>query len=1159
MKKINIGFDIGVASVGWSVIDENHNIIDMGVRLFDDVADGYGKLANEKRRAMRCSRRRLRRAKTRKQAYENLLVKYNWVESNEEARSLFNIDITKFGVSNPIELKCLALKQKISKEALIYILFHYLHHRGYFYVTEEDLDVKKDLNLKNEQEVCPSEEILKFYKENHYYKDSKIPDNFSARQYEAEIRKILQVQNVDQNFIDEYLGDKVFNAVRSFDIGPGSKKSPTPYGMWYINENNEVVKREGETLYDSLKGKCTYYPDETRGGKYSPIAEIFNLLNDINNIRLYTKSGQELDESTKKIIFEKYSEIFTKEKVKAFNLNEKELVKILSKNTQIVADQIFGYRVDKQNKKIITELKSYNQIVQWLVKNKLWNEPVNILNIDLLKKANEIFELLSSYVDVRKRLKVLNEKYPDSPEANDELVKKLKGLTQTHSLSYKAMLEFINYCINNISSNNNQMVYFNSTINEANKNIVFSNNNKYLSKLIFDNEVISPTAKRAFIQTIRVMNKLMKKYKILHDKQEERLYQIDNITFELPRDKNSAEERKSITDGQKKNEAIIEQIIKEENINKNVNELNAKQKLKLKLWYQQNKRDIYDQSYISVDEVLYGNGLDIDHIVPFSISHDDSLNNKVLTSQQNNRLKGNRTPYQWLSEQGKFENFVSFVDKITTNSSKEQNGLNKEKVSLLKSISDPSSDEELYGFIGKNLSDTRYASSLVMNTFQNYFNKNNAVCPNVKIKVIRGSMTNFARYYIFTNNQADAKTLLPKDRDVYCHHAIDASIICWLGMNHQIKTLLNWYEGKLKNSDTIRIDHQNKKIINDKTGEVINLTESFAKKDENVVKFGQELSKYNTRVITIVDGENKKKELEYGELAHKVGYSRMYTTKKNSPLSNETIYSIKWKGKENPLVGNLVTKLDLIGKNTSDLDKYFRQDKNKDAEKLFCYKYDKHLYDELFKIYNKNYDGKVNPFIKYMQDNYENFYGKTMPEKWAPRWVQVGNQRVKKIRLEDDEVNAKKLIVLEHHKNNAVLKSLECLQVRIYKTFDNKFIAFPINQKVLDYDKNSRKLKINEEKLSNLLQQNNIDNSNYVLINNGSIFIKKQSNQMYYSIGSTTNNLIELKSLTCKNELMESRSRCQFSLFKIINEFDICEVDELGRIYNRKSFNDLLK
>lgn len=1150
-KKINIGFDIGVASVGWSLIDEDHNIIDMGVRLFNDVADNKdGSLKNQKRRSMRGLRRRIRRTRNRKDAYLNFLVANNWVNSIDDAKALINIDITKFGFNNPIELKYHALSNKVSKEALIYILFHYLHHRGFFYVTEEQLDKEQTMN---EQNVYPTEEIYNFYKQNHYYKDSKEADKYSARQYENEIQHMLKQQNVDDNFIKSYL--EIFNMVRSFEIGPGSEKSPTPYGMWFINSKNELEKRVGETLWEALKGKCTYYPDEKRGGKNSPIAEIFNLLNDINNIRLFRKSGTELTLEQKDKIFKKYNDAFSvKNEFKAFNCKPKELVKLLNIDELKDESSCYGYRIDSKDKKIITELKSYNAIVDWLIKTEQWTKPVNILDIELLQKANDVFESLAPYQDAKKRIEILKDVYKCSDQdKNETLIKKLKGLTQTHSLSYKAMLEYIQYCANNLSQNINQMVYFENNLNRVDRENSSSNTKKYISKNIFDNEVISPTSKRAFIQTVRIMNKLIKS-KILDD------YEIDNITFELPRDKNTADERKNIEKSQKENKNVIDTILKDNNKNTDSDKLSSKAKLRLKLWSQQNKRDIYDGKLIDINDVISGNGLDIDHIIPFSISQDDSINNKVLTKQANNREKDNFTPYQWLSSQGKFKEFVDRINKMLISKKEDAwMGIPKSKADLLKFEGDPT--EELFDFIGRNLADTRYASKLVLNTFQNFF-KNHANHQNAKVKVVRGTMTNFARYYIFTDSE-NKKSLLPKDRDVYCHHAIDASIICWLGMNHQIQGLLNWYQKKIKDDDN-NLEIKDHKIVDSKTGEIVDISKSFAKKDENVIKFGYELKKYNTEVKK--DFETNEKTLEYGECANNIKFSRMYTTKKNLPLSNETIYSIKWENKASLENGYLVTKLDLIGDKVADLDKYFKDNNGnapQDASKLFCFHGDKKLYDELFKIYNHYSDGKSNPFIKYMQANYEQLYNKQLPEKWTPKWVELSNnKRVKKLKIKDKPKEVSGLIVLKAHHNNAVMESLNALEIRVYKDGKNKLITIPINQKVLTFDKVSKKLKIDENKLNDLLISKGITNKNYVLINEGTIFINKDDNLMYYSNGGGTlnKNILEIKSLTAKNELVGSRkNRYLIPISSLAEKFCIAQVDELGKIYNKKTFDELLK
>ena len=82
-KKINIGLDIGITSVGWAIIstdyegDElsNIEIIDHGVRLFPTVdSPKDGKLTNVKRREKRSARRQVKRRKTLKRDFIKYLI-----------------------------------------------------------------------------------------------------------------------------------------------------------------------------------------------------------------------------------------------------------------------------------------------------------------------------------------------------------------------------------------------------------------------------------------------------------------------------------------------------------------------------------------------------------------------------------------------------------------------------------------------------------------------------------------------------------------------------------------------------------------------------------------------------------------------------------------------------------------------------------------------------------------------------------------------------------------------------------------------------------------------------------------------------------------------------------------------------------------------------
>lgn len=75
-KHVNIGLDIGTTSVGWAIIDNDYNVIDYGVRLFEDVCEEQtGHPKNEKRRELRRARRTLRRRIFRKKQFISLVLK----------------------------------------------------------------------------------------------------------------------------------------------------------------------------------------------------------------------------------------------------------------------------------------------------------------------------------------------------------------------------------------------------------------------------------------------------------------------------------------------------------------------------------------------------------------------------------------------------------------------------------------------------------------------------------------------------------------------------------------------------------------------------------------------------------------------------------------------------------------------------------------------------------------------------------------------------------------------------------------------------------------------------------------------------------------------------------------------------------------------------
>jgi len=131
-----LGLDIGISSVGWGIIDhETGEIIDAGVRLFEEATRN----ANEERRSFRGSRRLKRRRVHRLERAKALL------ESAE-----FPLD--GIGKVNPYQARYNAIYDSVSGEELAAALYHLVKRRGTVLDSPEDDD-------KNKNELSTKEQL----------------------------------------------------------------------------------------------------------------------------------------------------------------------------------------------------------------------------------------------------------------------------------------------------------------------------------------------------------------------------------------------------------------------------------------------------------------------------------------------------------------------------------------------------------------------------------------------------------------------------------------------------------------------------------------------------------------------------------------------------------------------------------------------------------------------------------------------------------------------------------------------------------------------------------------------------------------------------------------------------------------------------------------
>lgn len=908
MKK-TLGLDVGIASVGWAVIDDNNEIVDVGVRLFNEADSAR----NKDRRGFRGGRRILRRRKQRIIDMKTLLINEGFISKDFKP------------LSNPYELRLKGLSQKLTNDELATILLQYAKRRGSSLETVEDESSAKDgtkaILLQNKQQLKDEKYVVNVQLE-RFKNEGQIRGThnvFRTEDYVKEINDILKVQNLDHN-----LSEKIINIItrrRHFSEGPGNYFSPSPYGRYrrveqplldelnqYIHKNYNdkylkekfhfnykdinytcfksgmIVNRDKYDLIALMRGKCSIYPEELRAPKNSFSAELFNLLNDLNNLKILNRLDPKITKQEKE-------EIINIIRTKG-NITVNQLLKLLKAEEL----EVTGFRINNKEKPIISEFPGYKKLL------KVYKD----LNIKIAddKTLDKIVEILTETVVEEERFEKLNNLLQ-----NNELAKSLSqltGITGYHSLSLKAIY-LLNEEMINESLNQQQIITKNNLVKKEKVN-----------KLVIDESaILSPVAKRAHREALKLVDELIK----IHG-------DFDKIIIETTRDKNSNEERKRIKELQdyhKKSREEAEALLKDYG-SENINNANI---LKLRLYKQQNGKCAYTGEPIDLGLLIRDpRRYEVDHIIPVSVSYDDSLNNKVLVTPKANQDKGNLTPFGYFtsgkaSNNKTINNWDKFVEYVNSN-----NNYTKVKKQNLLFMEDITKYSVLQEFINRNLVDTSYAVRTLMTTLKQYFETNNIP---TKVLTIKGKQTNRFRNLAinlwFKNNPGKTREENPlvKDRDIYIHHAYDALIIA--GLANQ-KTIRKLYQLKIDDKEH---------IVNKRSGEIFDLDNPM--RDNEIIQ-------YLLKVIKITDNDIK--------------YSWKIDTKPNRSLSDQTIYSTRLINNEHYVVKSYDNIYDL---DNVKLDKIFS---DKQKVNLLVYKHDRKTFDILYNIY-KQYEHEKKPFLAYKE------------------------------------------------------------------------------------------------------------------------------------------------------------------------------------------------
>ena len=751
-----IGLDIGIASVGWAVLennthDEPFRIIDLGVRIFDTAEQPKtGASLALPRREARSARRRLRRRGHRLERIKKLF----------EAEGLINIEefearYKKTGLPDVYKLRYEGLDRRLTNDELAQVLLHIAKHRG-FKSTSKAADgadsdtgeVKKSISankaLMQEKGYRTVGEMIyldeKFHTDCPWNENGYIltPRNKSGDYKHTVLRDMLADEVMEIFKAQRALGNDaateelerayldIMLSQRSFDLGPGA---PSKYAM------------EG---FEDRVGLCTFEGKngEKRAPKAAYTSEFFVALEKINHTKIVYADGN--------------TRFFTDDERYAIIalMHRQQTVKYTAVRRAIglaEEDKFYNlnYSPKSGNKKSpedtdFVKMENYHKI-----RKALGEEVVSEhLSPDKIKLYDDIARILTLYKNDDSRIRRLAE-YDIASECYDALLE--MSPSKFHNLSLKAMGKIIPFLLegNTYDKACELAGYDFRAENNGEKSVLLKGKN--ITNIV--NDITNPVVRRSVSQTIKVINAIILEYGSP---------QAVNIELAREMSKDFDERRKIKSDmeaREKENDKVLGRV-REYKPNPTGQDI-----VKFRLWEEQGGVCLYSGDKIDINDLFSSNGgYDVDHILPYSITFDDSYRNKVLVKASENRQKGNRTPYEYIMAE-KGEQAWNEYETLVRNTVKDY----KKQLKLLKKHI---SDEEKAEFKERNLTDTKYITRIIYNMIRQnlvlkpYFNLERE--RKKQVMAVNGAITHYL---------SKRWGLAGKDRRTDTHHAQDAVVI----------------------------------------------------------------------------------------------------------------------------------------------------------------------------------------------------------------------------------------------------------------------------------------------------------------------------------------------------------------------------------------------
>lgn len=750
-ENLRLALDIGTNSLGWAIyeLDENKkpkSIVGSGVRIFPSgrKPKDYTTL-NVKRRESRLQRRQRDRYLQRRKYLLHLLFKHGlFPEDKFSAKKLEQL--------NPYELRAKGLDEKLDIHHFGRALFHINQKRGF-------KSNRKSTNDKEDGLIATSvKESRKAMEESN----SRTYGEFLWKRFQ----KMEEARKTPSSQEDNWV-------LARRPIGATSKETYAVYAQRSMMEEefNKLWDKQSE-FHEKLKDKklkekffkaifwqrqlkkpivgICEFTKETRIPKSSPYFQKFRILKELNNLAYFNHyKSHSIIEMERGLEFRDHliENLFRKKLKVTFKLIEKEF-----KNFFKEVDDFVKFNLEANDRKSLEGDKTYVVLSEIIPNWESWGLDIQDRFIELLEGEDEAGNFMKGDEEVLEDLKNFNDSQNLnlSKEDLDKCLKQVNKLPQSHCMYSKtALKKIIPYLEQGMLEDEaipragyghhsdrgykgelqNRLPRYQKALKDHCVEMNFNNKLKKNSPTF---RITNPTVHIALNQVRLVVNDLIRVYG--------RPAQIVVETArDLPLGKKTKDElNKKQKDNETRNNEARKVIEEFGGIDNRAN------RIRYQLWKDQKETCLYSGKKIKKSQI-YTAELEVDHILPYSKTLDDSFTNKALVYKTFNQKKGNQTPFEcFSSNEEQWTHILSNVPQY------KKWRFEKDAMEKFNKNGD---------FLERQLNDTRYISRYMTQYLRR-------ICE--EIWTARGQTTSILRTLL--NYEA-------KDRCDHRHHAKDALVI----------------------------------------------------------------------------------------------------------------------------------------------------------------------------------------------------------------------------------------------------------------------------------------------------------------------------------------------------------------------------------------------